>query len=67
MRRSRLVDENGVDLVDDRVVQMALAALREVAGHVVAEVVEGKLGVGRIRDVRGVCLFLGHRAQMLQA
>src|SRR5205809_7798347 len=41
--RARLVDEDGVDLVDDCVVEIALRALGKVARHVVAQVVEGEL------------------------
>src|SRR5215207_8246096 len=65
-RRPRLVDEDVVDLVDDREVVHAdrLAVLADPApvldlllqrgGHVVAQVVEAELGVGAVRDVRGV-------------
>jgi len=66
VRRACLVDENRVDLVDDRVVESALGALREVAGHVVAQVVERELGVGGIGDVREIGLRLGHRSQVLK-
>src|SRR5581483_3230695 len=67
VRRARLVDEDGVDLVDDRVGQRALAALGEVESHVVAQVVEGELRVGRVRDVGLVRLALAHGAQVLEA
>src|SRR5712691_8660107 len=67
VRRARLVDQDGVDLVDDPIVQTALAALGEVERHVVPQVVECELGVGRIRDVREIGLFLGRRLQALQA
>ena len=62
-RRPRLVDEDVVDLVDDRVVVHAdrLAVLADAAavldlllqrrGHVVAQVVEAELGVRAVRDV----------------
>ena len=55
-RRPRLVDQDRVDLVDDRV---GVAALNEVVlrdGHVVAQVVEAELGVGAVGDVGGVGL-----------
>ncbi len=55
-RRPRLVDENVVDLVDDRERVLALDALLQAGGHVVAQVVEAELGVGPERDVAGVCL-----------
>ena len=60
-RRSRFVDQDVVDFVDDRVVQrdaLHLAVVRVVAAvvvagdlHVVAEVVEAELAVGAIGDV----------------
>ena len=43
MRRASLVDQDRVDLVDDPVVEVSLAALLEVSRHVVAQVVEGQL------------------------
>ncbi len=45
----------------------SLAALGEVEGHVVAQVVERQLGVGRVCDVGVVRLFLGRWPQVLQA
>ena len=53
-RGPRLVDEDVVDLVDDREVVAALHALLERAGHVVAQVVEAELRVGAVGDVAGV-------------
>ena len=67
MGSARLVDEDGVDLVDDRVVQGSLGALRQVARHVVAQVVECQLGVGRISDIGAVRLLLAHRPEVLES
>ena len=53
-RRARLVDQDRVDLVDDRVVQPALEALLDPHRHVVAQVVEAELVVGAVGDVGGV-------------
>ena len=53
-RGPRLVDQDVVDLVHDREVVVALDAVLEVGGHVVAEVVEAELRVGPIGDVAGV-------------
>ncbi len=53
-RRARLVDEDRVDLVDDRVVVAALHLVGEGGGHVVAQVVEAELVVGAVGDVAGV-------------
>ena len=55
--RPRLVDQDAVDLVDDRVVEAALdhALLREL--HVVAEIVEAELVVGAVGDVGAIGLL----------
>jgi hypothetical protein len=55
-RGAGLVDEDGVDLVDDGEVVSALDHLLLVDGHVVAEVVEAHLVVGAVGDVGGVGL-----------
>ena len=55
-RRSRLVDEDRVDLVHDRVGVAALDDAVERDGHVVAQVVEAELGVRPVRDVARVRL-----------
>ena len=56
-RRPCLVDQDVVDLVDDREVVAALDAVLERRGHVVAQVVEAELGVGAVGDVAGVFLL----------
>ena len=53
-RRARLVDEDVVDLVDDRELVAALDLLLERRRHVVAQVVEAELGVRPVGDVGGV-------------
>ena len=50
-RRARLVDEDRVDFVDDREVEVALHHLVERPRHVVAQVVEPDLVVGDVGDV----------------
>ena len=65
-RRPRLVDEDVVDLVDDREAALALDPLVELEDHVVAQVVEPELVVGAVGDVRGVRLAPGDRAQVEQ-
>ena len=50
-RRARLVDEDGVDLVDDGEVVAALHAALGARDHVVAQVVEAELGVRAVGDV----------------
>jgi hypothetical protein len=53
-RRARLVDEDGVHLVDDREIEHALHALAGRVHHVVAQVIEAELVVGAVGDVGGV-------------
>ncbi len=61
-RGARLVDEDRVDLVDDREVVAALHELLGAPRHVVAQVVEAELVVRAVRDVGGVLLAaLGRR------
>jgi hypothetical protein len=50
-RRARFVDQDRVDFVDDRVVQLALHHLIEAPGHVVAQVVEADFVVRDVGDV----------------
>ena len=50
-RRAGLVDEDRVDLVDDREVVAALHLVGERRRHVVAQVVEAELVVRAVRDV----------------
>jgi hypothetical protein len=51
-RRPRLVDEDGVHLVDDGVGVLTLDPLLQRKHHVVAQVVEAELVVGPVGDVR---------------
>ena len=54
-RRARLVDEDGVNFVDDAVEVVALHLVLLARGHaVVAEVVEAELGGGAVGDVAPV-------------
>ena len=53
-RGAGLVDQDRVDLVDDRVVVAALDQLLVAPRHVVAQVVEAELVVGAVGDVGGV-------------
>ncbi len=58
-RRARLVDQDVVDLIDDREVVAALHAVLQRRGHVVAQVVKAELRVGAVGDVAGVLLLAG--------
>ena len=65
-RRAGLVDQDRVDLVDDRVVVAALDHLLLRPRHVVAQVVEAELVVGAVGDVVAVldaALRRGHLRQ----
>ncbi|MPM11241.1 hypothetical protein SDC9_57580 [bioreactor metagenome] len=53
-RRPRLVDQDRVDLVDDREMVAPLDAGVQGEGHVVAQVVEAELVVGPVGDVAAV-------------
>ena len=55
-RGAGLVDEDRVDLVDDREVVPALHQVGLAPGHVVAQVVEAELVVRAVGDVAGVLL-----------
>ena len=57
-RRTRLVDQDVVDLVHDREGVAALDLFGEVLGHVVAQVVEAELGVRAVDDVARVGALL---------
>jgi hypothetical protein len=65
-RRPRLVDEDRVHLVDDRVGVAPLDDALERDRHVVTEIVEPELRVRPVGDVARVCLAaLGERHQVL--
>ena len=53
-RRARLVDQDRIDLVDDRVEMAALHHLGALVFHVVAQIVEAELVVGGVGDVAGI-------------
>ena len=55
-RRPRLVDQNVVHLIDDRVSQRALHLLLRIQHHVVPQIVEAELIVRPVGDVRAVSL-----------
>ena len=50
-RRSRLIDQDAVDLVHDGIVERSLGTLVEVHNHVVPQVIEAELVVGAISDL----------------
>ena len=50
-RRARLVNQNGVDLVNNGEVEAALYAIFTFIDHVVAQIVKTKFVVGAVGDV----------------
>ncbi len=50
-RRARLVDQDRIHLIDDRIVERPLDHRRAFIFHIVAQIVEAQLIVGRIGDV----------------
>ena len=66
-RRPGLVDQDVVDLVDDRERALPLDPVREVRDHVVAEVVEPELVVRAVGDVGRVGLAARHGTEVDQA
>src|ERR1700730_14013079 len=53
-RRPSLIDENRIDLVDDRIMMAALSHLGKLVFHVIAEIVEAELIVGAIGNIGGI-------------
>ena len=53
---SRLIDQHGVHLIDDAVVQVAQHQLLLVNRHIIAQVVESQLVVCHVGDIAGVGL-----------
>ena len=53
-RRARLVDQDRIHLVDDRIAERPLDHLLAVELHVVAQIIEAELVVGAVGDVRVV-------------
>ena len=50
-RCARLVNQNGIDLVNDGVVEATLDTVFGFVDHVVAQIVETKFVVGAVSDV----------------
>ena len=62
-RGTRFIDQDGVHLIHQRVVQFTLDALFRAEGHVVTQVVEAVFVVGAVGDVRVIRFTLGWRRQ----
>src|SRR3546814_53399 len=61
-RGARLVDQDRIDLVDDAEVEGAMDHLHPLELHIVAQIIEAKLVIGRISDV-AVIGFAGSEEQ----
>ncbi len=63
-RRSCFVDEDGVDLVDDGIVELTENELLLIDGHIVPQVIETQLVIGYISNIAGIGLLalLGRHA-----
>ena len=62
-RRARFVDENRVDLVDDREIVFALNVVVQVELHIVAQIVEAEfvvLAVSDVGEVGGLAILVAH-------
>ena len=53
-RRTRFVNQNRINFVDDGVIEAALAAIRHRVFHVVAQVIETEFVVSAVGDIGGV-------------
>ena len=65
-RSPRLIDENRVDLVDDRIVKPSLYKLLFIDHHIVSQIIKSKLIVRHISDIAVVCrpaLIVVHAVQ----
>ena len=62
-RRPGFIDEDVVHLVDDGEMMPALHALLPAHGDVIAQVIETKLAVGAVGDIRQVGLLARHRSE----
>ena len=50
-----LIDQDGVDLIDDTVVKISLNKLFFIDNHVITKVIESKFVVGNVCDVTSIC------------
>ena len=62
-RRTRFIDQDGVDFIDQRIVQFTLNALFRAKRHVVAQVVKAVFVVGTVSNIGIVGFTLGWRRQ----
>ena len=61
-RRTGLVDQDGVNLINDRIMQISLHQLVFIDDHIIPQIVKAQLVVGDISDIAGIgrpALLLG--------
>ena len=56
-RRTRLIDENGIHLIDDGIVELALHHLVGINDHVIAQIIKTELIVRSERDIAAIRVF----------
>ena len=67
-RRPRLIDENGVNLIDQRKVQTAQNTVLRIRDHVVTQIIEAELRIGCIGNIAvigGTLLGGAHLARIV--
>ena len=62
-RRTRFIDQDGVNFIHQRIVQFTLNALFRAKRHVVAQVVKTVFVVGTVGDIGGIGFTLSRRGQ----
>src|SRR5699024_47652 len=65
-RGSRLIDQDGVNLIDDAIVMPTLHAVFEGTNHVVAQVVKAKFIVGGVSNIAIVCFLTFLRTHLIE-
>ncbi len=60
-RRAGFIDEQVIHFIDDGIDQRTLDAVRQIADHIVTEVIEAELVVRAVSNIGGISLFAGYR------
>ena len=63
-RRARFIDENVVDFVHHCVIKLPLDVFLQGEFHIVAQIIEAKLIIGAISDVREISFLAADRAKV---
>ena len=57
-RCTRLIDQNGIHLIHDGIIQFTLKALTGMGSHIVAQIIKAKFVVGAVGYIRTVSSLL---------